>query len=122
MPTNTTKIKLGRDQELRLDGEILEGVRELDLDVTSKTMDVTSWKDSLASTLVVAADVSIRVLIYWLKDYQRIEAKYLLHPPEAMSMSISNFGTFRVVPEKIRGGQPINGVVSWEVTFKTFLY
>jgi hypothetical protein len=121
MPS-TTKVKLGRDQVLTLDGVILEGVRELEFDITSKTMDVTSWLHSLSSTLVLAADISIRVLIYWPEDYQRIAAKYLLHPPEAMTMNITNFGTFRVVPENIRGGQPIDGVVSWEVTFKSYLY
>jgi len=121
MPT-TTKVKLGRDQVLTLDGTALDGVRELEFDVDSRTVDVTSWEHSLASTLVLAADISIRVLIYWQEDYLRIAAKYLTHPPQPMTMNISNFGEFRVVPEKIRGGQPIAGVVSWEVTFRSFLY
>lgn len=122
MSTTTTKIKLGRDQVIRLDGTPLEGVREVDFDLTSKTVDVTSWLDNRASTLAICEDVSVRVLIYWEEDYQRIKNKWNRHPPQPMDLDITNFGTYRMVPESVKGGQPIAGVVSWEVTFRSHIY
>jgi hypothetical protein len=122
MSTTTTKIKLGRDQVITLDGTPLEGVREVDFDLTSKTVDITSWVDDTTSTLPLHQDLSVRMLIYWQEDYDRIYEKWNKHPPEPMDVDISAFGKYRMVPESIKGGQPIAGVVSWEVTFRSHIY
>lgn len=119
MPS-TLKVKLGRDQTLSLDGSVLEGVREVDIDIDMKTVDATSFEHDVASTLPISADASIRVLIYWAEDYDKFADKLNKHPVEPMTLTISNCPTIRCVPVKVAIKQPIAGVLAWEVTLKPF--
>lgn len=118
----TANVKLGKDETVSLDGTTLLGVREVDFELTSKTHDITSWTDSRSSTLTILEDVSIRVLVYWRSDYDRIYQKWNKHPPQAMQINFGAGSSYWVVPESIKGGQPIDGVVSWEVTFRSHIY
>lgn len=119
MPS-TLKVKLGRDQTLSLDGSVLDGVREVDIDIDYRTVDATSFEHNVASTLPLVADASIRVLIYWKDNYDLFDAKFNLHPPQPMTLAISNCPTIRCVPVKVAIKQPIAGVLAWEVTLKPF--
>lgn len=119
MPS-TLKVKLGRDQTLSLDGSVLEGVREVDIDLDMKTVDATSYEHGVASTLPIAIDATVRVLIYWAEDYEKFADKLNQHPPEPMSLAISNCPTIRCLPVKVAVKQPIDGVLAWEVTLKAF--
>lgn len=118
MPT----VVLGRDQVLTLDGVTLEGVREIDLDYEMQTQDVTAWWHAFKSTLPVLADVSAKVLIFWKENYDDFADKLNRHPPEPMTLGISNAWTADFVPVSVRVVQPINGVVAWEVSLKLWTY
>lgn len=118
MPT----IKLGRDQVLTLDGIPLEGVRDLDLDVDMSTHDVTSWWHGWKSTLPLAGDVTVKVLIYWKDNYDYFDDKLNKHPPDPMTLGISNAYSVKCMPVKVVIKQPIAGVLAWEVTLKLWTY
>jgi hypothetical protein len=116
------KVKLGRDQVLTLDGTVLEGVRELDIDMAMSTHDVTSWWHGWKSTLPLAADASVKVLIYWQENYADFAEKFNKHPPDPLTLGISNVGEADYVPVNIAVKQPIAGVLAWEVTLKLWTY
>lgn len=118
----STKVKLGRDQVLLLDGIALEGVRELDVDIDMSTHDVTAWWHGWKSTLPLAADVTCKVLIYWKENYDDFAGKLNKHPPEQMTLGISNVFNVDCVPVKVTVKQPIAGVLAWEVTLKMWTY
>lgn len=120
MPVATQKVKLGRDQVLTLDGKVLEGVREVDLDVSTKTVDVTSWVSFNASTLPIVSDATIRLLIYWKEDWDKLSDKINQHPPKPVTLGISNAYTIRCIPSGVKIMQPIAGVLAWEVTLKPY--
>lgn len=117
MPT----VKLGRDQTISLDGNVLEGTREFDIDIDMKSMEVTSWDHDAASTLPLSLDATVKLLIYWGEDYADISGKLNKHPPEPMTLAISNVGTVRCVPTKVAIKGPISGVLAWEVTLRLFM-
>lgn len=115
-------VKLGRDQVLMLDGTVLEGVRELDIDIDMATHDVTSWWHDWKSTLPIAADATVKVLVYWKENYDDFYDKFNRHPTEPMRLTISNVGGGDFVPVKIAVKQPLQGVLAWEVTLKLWTY
>lgn len=119
MPTN---IKLGRDQVLTLDGVILEGVRELEVDIDAKTFEVTSYEHPWASTLTLTRDITVKLLVYWQSNYDAFAAKFYSDVPTPMSLGISNVGSVRCMPVKVSIKQPISGVMAWEVTLKSHWY
>jgi hypothetical protein len=116
------QVKLGRDQVLKLDGVVLEGVRELDVDMDMSTHDVTSWWHGWKSTLPIAQDATIKVLIYWAENYADFNGKFNVHPPQPMTLEISNVGSGDFVPVKVSVKQPLQGVLAWEVTLKLWTY
>lgn len=120
MPSVLDKVRLGRDQVLTLDGVVLEGVREVDIEVDTRTVDITSWEHANASTLPVLRDATLRLLIYWLEDWEKIKDKINAHPPEPVVLGVSNAYDIRCVPTAVKIAQPIAGVMAWEVTFKPY--
>jgi len=118
----STKVKLGRDQVISLDGIVLEGVRDVDVDIDMSTHDVTSWWHGWKSTLPLAGDVTIKVLVYWAENYEDFYDKFNKHPPERMDLSITNAVSCGCIPVKIAVKQPIAGVLAWEVTLKMWTY
>lgn len=122
MPGQQQKVKLGRDQVLSLDGVVLEGVREVDVDVDSRTVDVTPWSSQYASTLPLVLDGTIRLLIYWKEDWDKVNAKLHKFPPQPIQLAVSNFFTIRCLPVSAKVMQPIAGVLAWEVTLKAYSY
>jgi hypothetical protein len=117
MPTQT--ILLGRDQNAYLDGEILEGTRDFNIDVEGRTVEVTPPGHDWASTLVISADATITIQILWKNNYDRFKAKFNQHPPKPMTLSISNVAVELPV---VIVGSPITvslrGLMSWQVRLK----
>lgn len=122
MPTASEQIFLGRDQVLQLDGTELKGVREVDVEIDTTSIDITPWTSAWRSQMPVIGDATIRVLIYWVSIWESVSAKLLKTPPEPVTLSVTNAFSWRVLPVSVRAQQPINGVQSWEVTFKPYWY
>lgn len=116
------RIVLGRDQSLTLDGVVLEGTREFDVDMSMATTDITSWWHGWKSTLPIAADITVKLLIYWQQDFAELWTKFNVHPPDPMRLTITNVGFMDVVPTNINAKGPINGVMAWEVTLRLYTY
>lgn len=117
-----TTVVLGRDQSLTLDGVVLEGTREFEIDIDMKTADVTAWHHKWTETLPLVGDVTIKLLIYWKDNYSNFDDKLNKHPAERMKLEVSNAGTFYCVPTQVGIKGPINGVMAWDVTLKLYSY
>lgn len=117
-----SKIKLGRDQVLTLDGVALEGVRELDLDVDAETQEITAPHHAWKSWLPIAYDVTVKVLIYWKDNYDNFADKLDEQPPSPLKLGVSNVGEVWVLPAKVSIKQPIQGVLAWEVELKPYWF
>lgn len=117
-----TRVILGRNQSVTIDGSTVEGTRDIDVDVGGKSFDITSWQDRFSSTLVVSTDVTMKVLIYWAENFDLFAGKFNQHPPQPFNLGISGVGTWRVVPTNIGIKSSVTGNVAWEVTCKLCLY
>lgn len=116
------KVKLGKDQTISIDGATLEGTREVDIDYTLKTTEITSWDHQWASTLGTTLDATIKLTIYWKEDYDTLHTKLTAHPPAPLAVAISNVGTIYCLPTAVRIVQPMSGVLAWEVTLQMHSY
>lgn len=116
------KVKLGREQTLTLDGAPLVGVREVDISLDYQTADVTSFEHRFVSTLPIREDCTLRMLIYHQEDYDRVQAKLNQHPPQPVTIQVSNVGQAKFVPTAVKIAQPIDGVMAWDVTLKYWNY
>lgn len=115
-------IVLGRDQNLSVDGTVLDGVREIDISVDLKTQDVTAWNHAWCSTLATHADVTIAFKVLWSESYSTIGAKLNQHPPQPLTVAITNAGSAKFLLTNVKIGLPIDGVMAWDVTMKLWSY
>lgn len=115
-------VKLGRDQTITLDGNVLLGTRDIDIDIDTKTVEATAWDHEWVSTLPLAVDATVKLLIYWGSDYANFASKLNKHPPEPMTLAITNCPSVRCVPVKVGIKVPLPGVLAWEVTLKLFAW
>lgn len=120
--STSNKVRLGRDQVLTLDGTVLKGIREVDVDVDTRTVDITPWNSRFASTIPVVMDATVRLLIYWKEDWESIESKMFADPIEPVVLGITNAFSIKCIPAGARVTQPIQGVVAWEVTLRAYSY
>jgi hypothetical protein len=116
------KVKLGKDQTISIDGEVLEGTREVDVSFDLKTTEITSWDHQYASTLGTTFDATLKLVIYWKEDYDVLHPKLTAHPPAPLAVSISNVGTIYCLPMSVSITQPIAGVLGWEATLRMHSY
>ena len=116
------KVKLGKDQTISIDGVVLEGTRDVEIDLDVKTTEVTSWDHQYASTLGTGFDATLKLVIYWKEDYDLLRPKMTEHPPAPLEVAISNVGTIYCLPVSARITQPIAGVLGWEVTLRMHSY
>lgn len=116
------RVALGHDQSFSVNGSPLDGVRELDVDVTTRELDITGWDHAFASTLPTVADASITVTLYYPEEIAPFYTNLTTHPKQPMQLAVDGLfdGTFVVTG--IRMGVPMGGVVPHEVTFKLFAY
>lgn len=120
MPTTT--ILLGKNQKVSLDGQALDGVREIDIEVETRTVDVTPWNSPNASTLPLLADATVRMLIYTVEDWGKVKAKFLKWPPQRIQMSVTNAYDVPCLPVGVKVVGPINGVVAYEVVLRLYVF
>ena len=115
-------IVLGRDQHLSVDGTVLDGVREIDVSVDTKSQDVTAWNHDWCSTLVTHADVTLSFKVLWSESYSTIGSKLNQHPPQPITVNITNAGEAKFLVTNVKIGLPIEGVMACDVTMKLWSY
>lgn len=116
------RVLLGRDQQVRIDGVIAEGTRDLDIELAGHEHDITGPDHAWSSTLVIRAGMTVRVLILWQENYVRFARLFNTHPVRPFVLSIDGFVPVRMVATNVAIRQPIAGAVAWEVTCKPHLY
>jgi hypothetical protein len=117
-----TTIRLGRDQVISVGGTALPGTREFDVQVEMQQSDITSWEHATTSTLPIRQDISLHMLIYGAEVWGVVKAKFNQHPPQPLDVSLTNVGSAKFVPVSAKIAAPINGVMSWDVTLKSWNY
>lgn len=112
------KILLGYEQTASLDGQVLEGTTDFDIDIDAETTNVTPPGHATASHLVIRSDWTISIAVKWAETYEKLSAKFNKHPPEPMTLSISNVASIPVVMVGAPVRVPLAGLVGWQVRLK----
>ena len=113
-----TRIKLGHNQTFRVNGAAYDGVRELDVDVRTREVDVTAWDHAFASTLPVLTDATLTVKLYYPDEMGTIWTKLAEHPKQKLDLVIDGLISGSFVVSGVRVGCPMGGVVPHDVTFR----
>lgn len=116
------KVKLGHDQKFKLDGVAMDGTRDVDVTLESRQLDVTHCRGTWVSTLPLAMDVTLRVLLYWQENFDTIFAKFNQYPPQKVDLEIDGVLNGPFVPVECRIANPMANVTAWDVTFKLWCY
>lgn len=118
------RIVLGRNQVMTLNGTAVQGLRDFDLDVAGKEVDITDWQHAWASSFVVSASATLKLLVYWQENYAAFAELFNKHPPISQSVRIAVAGLFDAyfVVSNVQVKSPINGNVAWEVTLRNTVY
>lgn len=114
MPTLT----LGRNQTVSVAG-VTTGVREIDVDISSNTANITSFDEGWETTLVLSRDVSLRLTALHKEVYDAVWPKFATHPPQPFVISVGGL-QIKVVATGIKVKSPIDGVVSYDMDFKAW--
>jgi hypothetical protein len=112
------KILLGYQQTASIDGVVLEGTTDFDVDIDGETTEVTPPHHGWASHLVTRSDITITIGIKWHETFAPILAKFNKHPPQPMQLSISGVGSLPVVMAAAPIRVPLAGLVGWQVKLK----
>lgn len=110
---------LGRDQTVTVDN-VMAGVREIELEVASKSTNVTAFDEEWETTLVLSRRVRVRLTALTKDVFDVVWPKFNSHPPQTLSISITNVGTVTVVPVSVTAGVPINGLLTWDMEFASW--
>jgi len=118
----SSRIRLGHKQVLTVDGVALEGVRELDLDVSTRSVEVTGWASPWASYLPAVIDPSLTVTLYYPEEMNVFWTNLKSPVKSALTIAVSGLFSGRFVVSGIAVGCPMGGVVPHQVTLKQFAY
>lgn len=115
MPT----YHLGRDQRVTVGG-VTTGVREIDLEVSSRSARITGWDEPWETTLVLSREVKVTLTALTKDVFDVVWPKFNAHPPQPLDISITNVGTVKVVPTSVKVGAPIGGLLTWDMEFASW--
>jgi hypothetical protein len=116
------RVELGHNQTLRVNDTALQGVREVDVEMSTRTIDITGWNHKYASTLPTVIDASLTVTLYYPNEVGQFWTNLRTHPKEPMTLQIDGLVRGPFVVSGIKIGCPMGGVVPHEVTFKQYCY
>lgn len=118
------RIVLGRNQVMTLNSAPIRGMRDFDLDLSGKEFDITNWEHEWASSIVIAATATVKLLIYWEENYQTFASLFNKHPATRQLVKLAVAGLFngQFTVSNVQVKSPINGNVAWEVTLKSMVY
>lgn len=117
-----SRYKLGHNQEFKIDGTAYEGVREIDVDVTTRETDVTGWDHAYGSSLSTVVDATLTVKLFYQDEMTALWTKLQEHPKVPIELAITNLISFKAVVSSIKVGCPMGGVVPHDVTFRMWSY
>lgn len=115
-----SRIKLGHNQQFLLNGVAMEGARELDLNVTSRQVDITGVNALWATSLPVSLEVELTVTLYYPDEISQLYENLCKHPKTAVTLAVPDIFQGNFIVSSIKAGVPMGDVVSHEVTFKAW--
>lgn len=114
----TTRVTLGHSKQFYIDGQAVEGARDLQVDVSSRTVDVTGVNASWASTLTTSVDVSVTATLYFGDEVPQLRQNLMAHPRVPLTLLVPNVFSGTFVVTDVRIGVPMGNVIAYDVTFK----
>lgn len=116
------KVRLARNQAIYADGVALLGTRDFELDREIDGVDVTPWTASGTAELPLCEAATLRLQVYHVEDAIRLAAKWNAWPPEPVEIAIDYVGRARFQIKSMTIAGPFSGVLSYNVTFKSWPY
>lgn len=116
------KVRLARKQQITLDGVVLLGTRDFDVDQELDGVDVTPWQSSGTAELTLCESATLTLQVYHLEDAQRIAQKWNKFPPEPVEISIDGVGTGKFIVKTIKHNGGFDGVLAYTFSFKSWPY
>ena len=115
------KVRLARKQPITVDGVVLNGTRDFDLDLDLDAVDVTPWDSAFRGELPLTEAIGITLQILHDEDVQVFYAKWNKFPPQPLVVSVDGL-TANFLVHKIKAGYPFSGAIGYEVTLKRWPY
>lgn len=115
-----SRIRLGHNQKLYVNGVPLEGTRELDVSVTTREIDVTGNNSPWASSLPVAMEAEVTVKLYYADELAPLLANLAGHPKTPVVLSVPGIFDGRFIVTGVKAALPMGDVVAHDVTFKAW--
>lgn len=115
-----SRITLGHNKQLYLNGAALAGTRELELNVTSKQVDITGVNALWASTLPVSLDVEVTATLYYGDEVPALYENLVSHPKVPVMLAVPGVFSGKFVVTDVKAGVPMGDVVAHDVTFKAW--
>ena len=116
------KVRLARDQSITVDGIVLLGTRDFELDQEVDGVDVTPWQATGAAELTLVESATLTLQVYYVEALQRLAAKWNAFPPEPVEVAIPYVGTGKFIVRNIKYAGPFAGVLAYTVTLKSWPY
>lgn len=116
------KVRLARKQQISVDGVVLQGTRDFDVEQELDGVDITPWRASGTAELTLCESATLSLQVYHLEDAKRLAAKWNKFPPEPVEISISGVGTGKFVVKSIKHDGGFTGLLSYTFTFKSWPY
>jgi len=111
------KVRLARTQSITVDGTVLLGTRDFDVDVELDTVDVTRWDSAARGEITLTEMNTITLQVYYAEDVKRFMLKWNKFPPEPMEISVDG-ATANFLVHKVKLSGQFNGVLAYEVVLK----
>lgn len=115
-----SRITLGHNKQLYLNGTALAGTRELELNITTKQVDVTGVNALWASTLPVSLDAEVTATLYYGDEMPGLYANLASHPKVPVTLAVPGVFSGQFVVTDVKAVVPMGDVVAHEVTFKVW--
>lgn len=116
-----TKVRLGRSQSITVNGRVLLGTRDFDLDVDSDSFDVTPWDSDYRGEMPLTESTTITLQVYHLDEVALFMAAWNRFPPRPLRVAVLGVRANFVV-HKLKVSGQFNGLIVYEVVLKLWLF
>jgi len=111
------KVRLARSQSITVNGRVLLGTRDFDIDVDSDSVDVTPWDSDYRGEMPLTEMTTITLQVYHQEEVGLFMAAWNQFPPLPLTVSVVGASANFVI-QKLKISGQFNGLVVYEVVLK----
>jgi len=115
------KVLLARNQSISVNGRVLLGTRDFDIDVDSDAVDVTPWDSGFRGEMPLTEMTTITLQVYHLDEVALFMAAWNQFPPQPLTVSVIG-ATANFVIQKLKISGQFSGLIAYEVVLKLWPY